>query len=107
MTFKVISVSGIPKLVTDKKTYIMFVDQYPVYKVTVDIETPVSYHYILDDSEESFDRVANDDTLIEFFNRENTVIKHPLLPLAYEESSITKKSKLYDGIFLKYIYIYV
>lgn len=105
MTFKVIAVSGTPKLVINKKTYNMVVDQYPVYKATVNVKTPVNYHYILDDNEESFNRVANNDTLNEFFDRKNTVVKHPLLPLAYKESSITKKSKLYDGIF--YIPLYI
>jgi len=86
----------------------MELDEYPIYKFTLDVEPPVTYHYILGDNEESFDRVANGNTLNEFFDRQITVKIHPLLPLAFNESSIQKKSKLYDGnfnsIFINYIH---
>jgi len=72
--------------------------EYPVYNATIDVDPPVKYHYILGDSEEDFDRVVDGHfTLNDFFNREHTVIQHPLLPLAYNESALQKKSKLYDG----------
>jgi len=83
----------------------MKVEQYPVYSVTVNINAPVSYHYVLGSEEESFTRTLSSGitTLNEFFNRKVTVKKHPELPLAYENFSTLKKSKLFDG---KFIYIY-
>lgn len=96
VTFKVIAVTGTPKVVVNNKKYDMTVDQYPIYKATVDVNAPVNYHYILNGSEESFTRVANGDTLNDFFNRKITVKKHPLLPFTYEDTPLSKKSKLYD-----------
>ncbi|ORX84508.1 hypothetical protein BCR32DRAFT_217790 [Anaeromyces robustus] len=83
----------------------MTLDEYPVYKVSVNVKTPIKYHYILSGVEESFDRTAEGDTLNDFFDRKITVKKHPLLPLAYKESELQKKSKLYDDTFISTILI--
>jgi len=77
----------------------MNVEEYPVYSVTIDdVYAPVKYHYILGKEEEKFTRIVDSDsTLNEFFNREVTIKKHPLLPNAFETLSTLKKSKLFDG----------
>ena len=78
----------------------MEVEQYPVYSVTLDISTPVKYHYALGGKEESFTRtLSGKSTLNEFFDRPITVKKHPGLPKAFETFSTLKMSKLYDGIY--------
>ncbi|KAL6620840.1 hypothetical protein LY90DRAFT_708252 [Neocallimastix californiae] len=105
VTFKVIAVSGTPKVVVNGKKYDMTVEEYPVYKASVDVKTPVKYHYILNGSEEKFEREANGDTLNEFFDRKITVKKHPLLPLAYQVSPLQDKSKLYDDTFIATILV--
>lgn len=93
-----IAINDKPKVVINNKHYEMTEYEYPVYNATIDVDPPVKYHYILGDSEEDFDRVVDGHfTLNDFFNREHTVIQHPLLPLAYNESALQKKSKLYDG----------
>jgi len=76
----------------------MAVEQYPVYSVTVDVSTPVKYHYALGGKEESFTRtIDSSTTLNEFFDRPVTVKKHPTLPKAFDSVPTLKKSKLYDG----------
>ncbi len=107
MTFKVTAILGTPFVVIDNKKYIMNLDVYPVYKVTVKVNPPVKYYYILNGIEESFDRETNGDTLIDFFDRKITVKKHPLLPLAFNESPLQKKSKLYDGNYKSFFFNYM
>jgi spore coat protein CotH len=98
VTFKVIAISGTPSVVISSKKYVMNVEEYPVYSVTInDVYAPVKYHYIIGKEEEKFTRIVDSDsTLNEFFNREVTVKKHPLLPKAFETLSTLKKSKLFD-----------
>eukprot|EP00833_Pecoramyces_ruminatium_P015878 jgi/Orpsp1_1/1189910/evm.model.d7180000075414.1 len=77
----------------------MSLEEYPVYNYTLkDIVTPVTYRYILNDKEESFDRILNTGTvtLNEFFDRSITVKYHPSLPKAYDSFPTFKNSKLYD-----------
>jgi len=101
VTFKVIAVDGTPSVVINNKKYSMTLLEYPVYQATVNVNTPVNYHYALKtDSkteEESFTRKATtSETLNEFYGRSITVKKHPLLPKIYEAPSTVKQSKLYD-----------
>jgi len=97
VTFKVVAVNGTPSVVVNNKKYAMKVDQYPVYTATVNVNAPVNYHYALGNEEESFTRKATSSvTLNDFFNRKQTVKKHPLLPKAFESYTGTKKSKLFD-----------
>ncbi|KAL6613666.1 coth protein-domain-containing protein [Neocallimastix sp. 'constans'] len=106
VSFKVIAINDKPKVVINNKHYEMTEYEYPVYNATIDVDPPVKYHYILGDSEEDFDRVVDGHfTLNDFFNREHTVIQHPLLPLAYNESALQKKSKLYDDTFVATVLI--
>ena len=99
VTFKVIAVSGKPSVKVNGKSYDMEVDEYPVYNVTLNVNTPVTYRYELDGKEESFDRTLETgiETLNEFYNRTITVKYHPELPKAYESNPTMKNSKLYDG----------
>jgi len=98
VNFKVIAVTGTPKLSLNGKSYNMQLDEYPVYNVTVNVNPPVTYHYILNNKEESFERTLKkgNETLNEFFDRSITVKYHPLLPKAYEPYETYKDSKLYD-----------
>ncbi|OUM64121.1 hypothetical protein PIROE2DRAFT_9228, partial [Piromyces sp. E2] len=96
--FKVIAIKGTPSVKIGGKTYTMAVDEYPVYNVTVDVNTPVTYRYVLDGKTESFDRTleTGTETLNEFYDRTVTVKYHPELPKAFESYPTMKNSKLYD-----------
>jgi len=98
VTFKVIAISDTPYVVVNNKKYKMNVEEYPVYNVTInEVDAGVKYHYALGKEEEKFTRTADSETTLnEFFNRQITVKKHPLLPMAYEQLSTLKKSKLFD-----------
>ncbi|ORX87708.1 hypothetical protein BCR32DRAFT_264126 [Anaeromyces robustus] len=106
VTFKVIAVSATgnaePAVVIDGTPYAMQIDEYPVYKVQVDVpQLPVEYKYILNDNgvstEEQFTRTRTEKKgLNDFFNRSQTVIDHPQLPRAYPQFSTYVPSKLYD-----------
>jgi len=109
VTFKVIAVDGTPSVVINNKKYSMTLLEYPVYQATVNVNTPVNYHYALKTGskteEESFTRKATtSETLNEFYGRSITVKKHPLLPKIYEAPSTVKQSKLYDGNYILTIY---
>ncbi|ORX77444.1 hypothetical protein BCR32DRAFT_295605 [Anaeromyces robustus] len=107
VTFKVVAVDGTPSVVVNNKKYVMKVEEYPVYSVTLNsINAPVKYHYVLGKEEEKFTRTANSEsTLNDFFNRKITVKKHPLLPKAFETSSTLKQSKLFDDTHVSTILI--
>jgi len=110
VTFKVIAVDGTPYVIINKTKYSMKLLEYPIYQATVDVSTPVKYHYSLTingkTEEESFTREATSSTTLnEFFNRSITVKKHPLLPLVYKTPSTVKLSKLYDDTHVSTILI--
>jgi len=108
VTFKVLAVNGTPILNIDGQEHTMSLDKYPLYKVNVDIKNfPVNYNYIIDygnneKEEEAFvrQRLEDDESLNEFFNRTITVKKHPELPRAYEAFPYFEQSKLYDDTFV-------
>lgn len=103
-----LAVNGTPILNIDGQEHTMSLDKYPLYKVNVDIKNfPVNYNYIIDygnneKEEEAFvrQRLEDDESLNEFFNRTITVKKHPELPRAYEAFPYFEQSKLYDDTFV-------
>ncbi|OUM57236.1 hypothetical protein PIROE2DRAFT_48887, partial [Piromyces sp. E2] len=108
VTFKVVSPLDTPYVVVKNTKYEMKVEKGPLYTLTLDnVNAPVDYHYGIKNNEEAFTRTLNkgDSTLNEFLNRSVTVMKHPLLPMAFESLSTLKKSKLYDDTFVSTLYI--
>jgi len=113
VTFKVLAVNGTPILNINGQQYQMAADEYPLYKVKVNVDAfPVNYNYIvtLDANNavsEQFQRTRQKDekALNEFFNRSVTIKKHPELPRAYEAFPFFEQSKLYDDSFVSTIVV--
>jgi len=106
--FKVLAVNGTPILNIDGKQHPMTLDEYPLYKVDVDVDSfPVNYNYIVDSETEQFTRTREKDDvpLNEFFNRKITLKKHPELPRAYKAFEYFEPSKLYDDRFVATIVV--
>jgi len=102
VTFKVIAVTGEPSVTVDGTPYAMQIDEYPVYKIEVDVsQLPVEYSYSLTENgsvyQEQFTRTRQTKkALNDFFNRSQTVVEHPQLPRAYPAFPTFVQSKLYD-----------
>lgn len=106
VTFKLINVNGQnPSVVIASGQEVgLQLDEYPVYKATVDVNAPVEYHYAVNINgqrvEEQFSRTytetSDKSTLNEFFDRTINVKEHPKLPRAYVPFERSNPSKLYD-----------
>lgn len=117
VTFKLITPKGKPSVVVNNKSYELIVDEFPLFKLEVDVNAPVTYYYTIDYTQtdepnlgvisESFDRKleSGTSTLNEFFDRQITVMTHPKLPRAYAKWSLANESKLYDDTHISTIII--
>jgi len=96
-------VNGTPYVKIGGNQYEMTLKEYPLYKAEVDVDLPVEYNYgiVYADGtadQESFTRKRQkgDDALNEFYDRQVTIVNHPLLPRAFEAFEYYKPSKLFD-----------
>jgi len=101
--FKVLAVNGTPYVKIGGNQYEMTLKEYPLYKAEVDVDLPVEYNYgiVYADGtadQESFTRKRQkgDDALNEFYDRQVTIVNHPLLPRAFKAFEYYKPSKLFD-----------
>lgn len=103
VTFKVLAVNGTPYVNIGGKQYEMTLKEYPLFKTEIDVDLPVDYNYGIvyadgNADQESFtrNRKKGEDSLNEFYDRQVTVVKHPLLPKAFKSFEYYKPSKLFD-----------